>query len=236
MQSVRPLDHLVGSRKRRTIARVWRDRLTYLEPPALADLWDRAREVERRGLPGVLVETGCALGGSAIVLAAAKARERELRVYDVFGMIPAPSKADGADVLTRYDVISSGDAEGLDGDPYYGYEPNLAGKVASTFDRYSLPRFEHGVRLVQGLYHDTLHLDGPVALAHVDCDWYESVLVCLERIVPHLVPGGVLVIDDYDAWSGCRRAVDDYFGAGGGGEFDFERRERLHVVRRARAA
>ena len=25
------------------------------------------------------------------------------------------------------------------------------------------------------------------------------------------MPGGVLVIDDYDSWSGCRRAVDEYF-------------------------
>jgi hypothetical protein len=70
-----------------------------------------------------------------------------------------------------------------------------------------------------------------VALAHIDGDWYESVMTCLERQVPHLIPGGTLVIDDYDAWSGGRTAVDEYFGGKDG--FDMEHRSRLHVVRRA---
>jgi hypothetical protein len=27
-----------------------------------------------------------------------------------------------------------------------------------------------------------LHLDEPVALAHIDADWYESVRTCLQRL------------------------------------------------------
>jgi hypothetical protein len=50
-----------------------------------------------------------------------------------------------------------------------------------------------------------------MALAHIDVDWYEPVHVSLERIEPRLSPGGALVIDDYEDWSGCRRAVDEYF-------------------------
>ena len=73
--------------------------------------------------------------------------------------------------------------------------------------------------------------DEPVALAHIDGDWYNSVKVCLDRIAPRLVPGGVLVIDDYDAWSGCRKAVDEWF-AGKDDRFEFVRRERLHIERR----
>ena len=45
-----------------------------------------------------------------------------------------------------------------------------------------------------------------------------------------LIVGGVLVIDDYDSWSGCRRAVNDYF-AGRKAECRFERRARLHIVK-----
>jgi O-methyltransferase len=37
------------------------------------------------------------------------------------------------------------------------------------------------------------------------------------------------VIDDYDAWSGCRAAVDEYFADSRG--FRFERRGKLHIVR-----
>ena len=56
---------------------------------------------------------------------------------------------------------------------------------------------------------------------------YASVHLCLERIVPHLIPGGILVIDDYYRWSGCRDAIDDYFRDKTG--FVFEKRSRLHI-------
>jgi asparagine synthase (glutamine-hydrolysing) len=71
----------------------------------------------------------------------------------------------------------------------------------------------------------------PVALAHVDGDWYDSVMTCLQRIEPRLTQGGVLIIDDYDAWSGCRRAVDEYF-KDKQGRYEFIRRSRLHIVRK----
>ena len=82
----------------------------------------------------------------------------------------------------------------------------------------------------QGLFQDTLHPAGPVALAHIDGDWYASVMTCLERIVPVLIPGGTLVIDDYHHWSGCRKAVDEYF-ADRRDQFAFVERSRLHIVR-----
>jgi O-methyltransferase len=67
------------------------------------------------------------------------------------------------------------------------------------------------VHLIKGLVQDTLQVDQPVFLAHIDVDWYDPVLACLERIVPRLSDDGFLVLDDYNDWSGCRRAVDDYF-------------------------
>ena len=45
------------------------------------------------------------------------------------------------------------------------------------------------------------------------------------------MPGGVLVIDDYDSWSGCRRAVDEYF-ADKKDRFEWVTRARLHLVRK----
>lgn len=35
--------------------------------------------------------------------------------------------------------------------------------------------------------------------------------VSLQWIVPKLSIGGAIVIDDYYDWSGCRKAVDEYF-------------------------
>jgi asparagine synthase (glutamine-hydrolysing) len=209
-------------------------RITYLERSALRDLWRRVGELERAGIEGAIVEAGCALGGSAVVLAAAKSRARPLEVYDVFGMIPPPSDLDGDDVKERYETIVSGESSGIGGDRYYGYEEDLLGRVRATFAAHGLPVDENHVDLIQGLYEDTLHPGGPVALAHVDADWYESVKVCLERIVPALVEGGSIVLDDYDAWSGCRTATDEFVAANPGA-LRIERRSRVHLVRTAAA-
>lgn len=207
------------------------DRLTYLDAVALNDLHERVGELERDCVQGAIVEAGCALGGSAIVLAKAKSPTRPMYVYDVFGMIPPPSAQDGEDVHKRYEVIKEGKSTGIDGDAYYGYEENLLEKVRDNFRRYGVATDANSIHLVKGLFQDTMHLDEPVALAHLDGDWYESVMTCLQRLAPKLARGGVLVIDDYDAWSGCRTAVDEYF-KDKRDAFDFQKRSRLHIVRR----
>jgi hypothetical protein len=209
---------------------VKRQRLTYLSVGALNDLFEAAVAADRDGRPGGFVEAGCALGGSAIVIARAKDPSRPLLVHDVFGMIPAPTSADGKDVQERYETISSGEAVGLGGDTYYGYEPDLKAKVREHFERFRLPLEENSISLVQGLFEDTLVGDDPVALAHIDGDWYESVRTCLERIGPRLVSDAPMVIDDYDMWSGCKRAVDEFLARNPGG-FRTTRRARLHIER-----
>jgi predicted O-methyltransferase YrrM len=212
------------------VRRVKKQRLTYLSVGALNDLFEAAVAADEQDRPGVFVEAGCALGGSAIVMARAKDVARPLLVYDVFGMIPAPTSADGGDVHERYETITSGEAKGLGGDAYYGYEPDLKAKVREAFESFRLPLAENSISLVEGLFEDTLVGDDPVALAHIDGDWYESVRTCLEEIGPRLVPGALMVIDDYDMWSGCRRAVDEFL-AGHPESFRTVRRQRLQIER-----
>ena len=207
------------------------DSLTYLDHAALHDLFERIETIEKTRREGILIEAGCALGGSAIVMAAAKARDRPFFVYDVFGMIPPPSAQDDRDVQDRYAVIKSGRSPGLNGNRYYGYESDLFDQVTDNFRKHGLPIESNNVHLVRGLFQDTLRVSGPVALAHVDGDWFESVMTCLQRIEPHLTEHGVIVVDDYDDWSGCRKAVDAYFSDKRDG-YDFIRRARLHIVRK----
>ena len=52
-----------------------------------------------------------------------------------------------------------------------------------------------------------------IALLRLDSDWYESTRHELEHLYPLLAPGGVLIIDDYGAWQGARRAVDEWRAA-----------------------
>jgi asparagine synthase (glutamine-hydrolysing) len=215
-----------------TIMSVSQQGLTYLDKEALVDLYTSVQAIEARQVEGVLVEAGSALGGSAIVMAKAKSPARPFFLYDVFGMIPPPSPRDDEDAHHRYQEIVSGKAQGIRDGSYYGYENDLVRKVEERFERFGLPLGPNHIEIVQGLYEDSLIMNAPVALAHLDCDWYDSVMTCLERIVPYLVPGGVLIIDDYAEWSGCKKAVDDYF-AKNRDDFDFEMKSRLHITRKA---
>ena len=224
-EAARPLPPEVD----RIIARVRAEHLTFVNDGALRELATVVLDLEAAGLPGTLVEAGTARGGSAIVMAAAKAPERPMKAYDVFGLIPAPGDRDGPDVHRRYEKIAGGGAKGPGGELYYGYRDDLYGEVVESFDRLGFPAGKHNVELVRGLFEDTIVLDEPVALAHLDGDWYESTMTCLTRIAPLLVPGGRLVLDDYYTWSGCREAVDEYFA--GRDEFRLERRTKLHVIR-----
>lgn len=205
--------------------------LSFLGPAALLDLYDAVRSLDARGIAGNLLETGTALGGSGLVLAAAKTPTRPLFLYDVFGLIPPPSSQDGEAGQQRYQQIHSGQAEGIAGGVYYGYQSDLLDQVRQTFQRFGFEPEQAQIHFVQGLYEDSLQVNEPVALAHIDCDWYESVKVCLERIVPYLVPGGILVMDDYYQWPGCKLAVDEFF-AGRQDEFIFNHKARLHIIRR----
>lgn len=213
------------------VRKVQEHKLSYLGEAALSDLFRVVQDIEKKKVPGILIETGCALGGSGIVIASAKHRSRVFFIYDVFGMIPPPSDKDGKDIHSRYQVIVEGKSEGINGDAYYGYEPNLLEKVSLTFEMFRLKPVTNNIHLIQGLYEDTLHITSPVAFAHIDCDWYDSVMTCLQRIEPWLSSGGIMIIDDYYAWSGCKRAVDEYF-ANRQDQYSFVHKSRLHIIKR----
>lgn len=213
------------------IRRVLKDRLTYLEPSGLIDLYKSVHELKREKRDGIIIEAGCALGGSTLVITSSKEQTRPFYIYDVFGTIPPPSEKDGDNAHERYKTIASGKSKGIGGDRYYGYEENLLEKVEHTFRDYGLPPNENNVYLIKGLFENTLFVDKPVALAHIDCDWYEPVMTCLERIEPHLVKGGMLIIDDYYTWAGCRKAVDAYF-ANKKDEFKFINKTSFHIIRK----
>jgi len=225
-----------GDLPRRT-ADAWtyvrRNRLTYLSDSRLASLARLAADADRARADAIFIEAGCALGGSTVILSAAKSPSRGLNVYDVFGTIPAPGAKDGADVHQRYEVIKAGRSRGIDGDQYYGYQPDLRATVERNIEGAGFPLSAHRIALVQGLLQDTLAGDEAVALAHIDVDWYDPVRTCLDRIVPRLVPGGVVILDDYRDWSGCGKAVDEYFEAAGRAGFAFDESAGHLVIRRS---
>ncbi len=197
-------------RQRELIKSIRAKKLTYLSDTKLASIIKTCGQIEEQGIEGLFLEAGCALGGSAILIASIKRQQRPLRIYDVFDMIPPPTQEDTQDVVERYEAIRQGKSVGIDGDTYYGYIDNLYDVVQKNLTDFSIDCVENKVSLIKGLVQDTLIVDQPVAFAHIDVDWYEPVITCLERIFPALVVGGSIILDDYEDWSGCRKATDEY--------------------------
>lgn len=214
------------------INKVKKRNLTYLSKSALAKLVEITIANEKLGIEGYIIEAGCGLGGSAIVIAGSKAIERPFYIYDVFGMIPPPSEKDGKDVHERYELIKAGKSTGVGGGVYYGYVNNLYQEVRNSFKNFGLDVNANNITLIKGLYQDTMRVNFPVSLAHIDCDWYESVITCLQRIWPNLAIGGTMVIDDYYTWAGCMKAVDEYFNDQNNNDYEFTKKCRLHIVKK----
>lgn len=189
--------------------RIRRDDLTYLPYQRLRSLRKSAREVCR--VPGVVVECGIALGGSGILLAIELA-DREFHGYDVFGAFPPPGLDDPPEAHAQYQVIASGQAEGIGRHEFSGYMPDVYEHVMNSFARYSVPVGDR-VHLYKGLVEDTFRPEWPIALAHIDCDWYDPVKICLERIASHLQPGARVVLDDYYDFGGCKKATDEFLSS-----------------------
>jgi hypothetical protein len=105
------------------------EHLSYLDRTALRTLAATVESIEAEGIPGLIVETGTARGGSAITMASAKSPDRPMKVFDVFGMIPPPGERDGADVHKRYATIAAGASKGIGGETYYGYRDDLLAEV-----------------------------------------------------------------------------------------------------------
>ena len=158
-------------------------------------------QVLREGVPGDLMETGVWRGGACIlmraVLKASGDTERVVWAADSFAGLPKP---DG-----RYPED--------EGDPHWKHNDVLAvplEEVKAAFARYGL--LDGQVRFLEGWFHETLP-QAPVerlAVLRLDGDMYGSTMDALIHLYPRLSPGGLLIVDDYGAVRGCRRAVDEY--------------------------
>jgi asparagine synthase (glutamine-hydrolysing) len=219
-QQAGPRAALTGA-DRDLIARIRARNLTYLTDHKLTSLVTTVRTLEENRVPGIFLETGCALGGSAILIASLKSPGRPFLIYDVFEMIPPPSSEDTPDVHQRYRAIVEGKSQGIGGDQYYGYMEDLYGIVQSNLKDFGIDCQGRTVTLIKGRIEDTMIIDQPVALAHVDVDWYQPVLTSLQRVSPNLVVGGSIILDDYHDWDGCRKAADEFL-RGVVGQFDLD--------------
>ena len=161
----------------------------------LRGLYSAVEHISRHGISGAVVECGTARGGSAALLALALrhfSQTRQLWVFDTFEGIPDPD----------YQLAA----------PYTGSFRGDLEEVTSLFERLQIR--DHAT-FVKGLFQDTVAKSetGPIAVLHLDGDWYDSVKVCLDSLYDRVSPGGIVQIDDYGHWEGAKKAVDEFFGA-----------------------
>ena len=158
-------------------------------------------DVLRRGVPGDLMETGVWRGGAVIFMRAVLKEHgdtsRTVWVADSFQGLPKVADQRHTDDIEDALWTAGELAISLD-------------QVKDNFRRYGF--LDEQVRFLPGWFQDTLP-KAPVerlAVLRLDGDMYESTMVALEALYPKLSVGGYLIVDDYHAVRGCRRAVDDF--------------------------
>ena len=181
---------------------------TMTDHAKLFGLVEATRYLVRNGIEGDVVECGVWRGGSmqavALTLQEFGATDRDLHLFDTFEGMPPPSEKDRRGDTTAQELLSVHDKDhrvwavaGLD-------------DVEEAMREVGYPR--ERVHFHQGMVEDTIPGSAPerIALLRLDTDWYESTRHELEHLYARLVPGGVLIIDDYGDWEGARLATDEY--------------------------
>ena len=176
-------------------------------------LYEAARYVTRATIPGDYVECGVWRGGSSMLAAlafdAAGDAARGMWLYDTFEGMSEPTERDRA---FHSSAPVAQEWERLKEEGSIVLARASLEDVRGNVQQVGLPpeRFNY----VVGKVEDTLPAHAPerISLVRLDTDWYDSTRHELEHLWPRLVPGGVLIIDDYGHWAGAREAVDEYFG------------------------
>lgn len=184
---------------------------TMTSPERLFGLIESVRYLVRRGVAGDFVECGVWRGGSmmaaALTLQSLGATDRELFPYDTFEGMPKPTDKD---VSYKGSVASEQFEQKKTGEDRSDWCLAPLDEVRRAVESTGYPAVR--IHLVQGKVEDTLpaHAPARIALLRLDTDWYESTKHELEHLYPRLAGGGVLIVDDYGWWEGCRKAVDEY--------------------------
>lgn len=146
-------------------------------------------------LPGHIVECGTWRGGMIAAIAKTLGPARNYVLCDSFQGLPPAQAIDGPDALawqriSRHNCRATAD------------EARESMRFAGITS----------YQVVEGWFCDTLPLLNleKIALLRLDADWYESTLCCLDNLWEAVVPGGIVILDDYYVWDGCARAVHEF--------------------------
>jgi hypothetical protein len=179
---------------------------TLLSYRTLDNAYTLATSVEKRKIAGAFVECGTWKGGGAAVMASVTNAFRSGRTtwyFDSFEGMPPPTKEDSRGKGKK------GEVKDILGDTL---KVSVSDVEEVVFKKLKLPKEKN--RIIKGWFAETLPKYkkeiGPIAILRLDGDWYESTKVPLETLFDQVSMGGYIIIDDYGAWEGCRRAVHEF--------------------------
>jgi len=154
-------------------------------------------------LPGNVVECGVFKGNSLIRWGTFRELfenklSRKIIGFDVFGDFPETDFEEDKELRENF-VTTSGTPIALD-------------ELQTVLDFKKMENCE----LVKGNVLETIpeYIDNNpqlrISLLHIDIDVYEPAKIILEKFWDHIVPGGVIVLDDYGIFPGETKAVDEF--------------------------
>ena len=165
------------------------------------------RHIVRAGLEGDVVECGVWRGGSMMAMAQTllnlEDASRDVHLYDTFSGMSAPVSQDGTFAQAKFKELQTGENQS-------NWCQTGLKEVQANLDQVAYPKEK--IHFIQGKIEDTVpaHLPEQISLLRLDMDWYEPTLHALKHMFPRLQSNGVIIIDDYGHWEGCRRALDEY--------------------------
>jgi hypothetical protein len=162
-------------------------------------------EVYKRivGVPGEVVECGVYKGASLVRLASFRELleapdSRKVIAFDAFGRFP---RTDDTEESVWVEGFERAGGDGLS-----------VTQLEQVFRRKGFRNTE----FVPGDINETVpayaraHGELRIALLHIDVDLYEPTATVLAHFFERVVPGGVVVFDDYGRVAGATRAIDEF--------------------------
>lgn len=162
----------------------------------------------KNNIEGDFVECGVWKGGSCMLMALmlndAGIGDRKIFLYDTFEGMTEPGINDGEEEKKQWQEGRISDTLNT-----MCYAP--LDEVKANLHTTGFP--ESRIIFVKGKVEDTIPgtLPSKISLLRLDTDWYESTKHELTHLYPLISSHGALLVDDYGAWQGARRAVDEYF-------------------------